>query len=316
MTALLEGRAAPNLVQTLEGTPGLHPRRPLRQHRAWLQLGAGHHHRAQARRLCGDRSRLRRRPRRREVPRHQVPQGRARARLRWCSSPPSARSRCTAASRKRTSRRKTSRRSKPAWPTCSATSRTCKNFGLPCGGLDQPLLRRHRGRDRAGQGSLRQARRRGADGRPLGDGRRGRRRRRPRRGQGGRRAARPSSSCSIPTTCRCWTSAHHRPGDLPRQGHRRADKSVRDQLARSRKHGLRQAAGLHRQDAVLVLDQCRRQGRADRLTSFPCAKCGFPPAPSSWWSICGEIMTMPGLPQVPAADVDRRRPDGKIVGLF
>ena len=27
----------------------LHPRRPLRQYRAWLQLGAGHHHRAQAR---------------------------------------------------------------------------------------------------------------------------------------------------------------------------------------------------------------------------------------------------------------------------
>ena len=51
------------------------------------------------------------------------------------------------------------------------------------GGLDQPLLGRHRRRDRAGQGEVQGARRRGADGRPLGDGRRGRGRRR----QGGRR---------------------------------------------------------------------------------------------------------------------------------
>jgi formate--tetrahydrofolate ligase len=33
-------------------------------------------------------------------------------------------------------------------------------------------------------------------------------------------------------------------------------------------------------------------------------------------AICGEIMTMPGLPRVPAADVIDVGPDGKIVGLF
>ena len=33
-------------------------------------------------------------------------------------------------------------------------------------------------------------------------------------------------------------------------------------------------------------------------------------------AICGEIMTMPGLPKVPAADHIDVRPDGKIVGLF
>ena len=42
----------------------LHPRRPVRQHRARLQLGGRDHDRAQARRLRGDRSRLRRRSRR------------------------------------------------------------------------------------------------------------------------------------------------------------------------------------------------------------------------------------------------------------
>ena len=33
-------------------------------------------------------------------------------------------------------------------------------------------------------------------------------------------------------------------------------------------------------------------------------------------AVCGEIMTMPGLPKVPAADSIDVGPDGKIVGLF
>ena len=33
-------------------------------------------------------------------------------------------------------------------------------------------------------------------------------------------------------------------------------------------------------------------------------------------AICGEIMTMPGLPRVPAADSIDIGPDGRIVGLF
>jgi formate--tetrahydrofolate ligase len=33
-------------------------------------------------------------------------------------------------------------------------------------------------------------------------------------------------------------------------------------------------------------------------------------------AICGDIMTMPGLPKVPAADSIDVRPDGRIVGLF
>ena len=59
--------------------PGLRAWRPVRQHRAWLQLGDRHHDRAEARRLCRHRSRLRRRPGGGEVLRHQVPQGRAEA---------------------------------------------------------------------------------------------------------------------------------------------------------------------------------------------------------------------------------------------
>ena len=33
-------------------------------------------------------------------------------------------------------------------------------------------------------------------------------------------------------------------------------------------------------------------------------------------AICGEVMTMPGLPKVPAANTIDVGPDGRIVGLF
>ena len=41
MAALLRDAFMPNLVQTLEGSPGADSRRAVRQHRAWLQLGDG-----------------------------------------------------------------------------------------------------------------------------------------------------------------------------------------------------------------------------------------------------------------------------------
>ena len=77
-----EGRAAAEPGADAGEQPGVHPRRPVRQHRARLQLGDRDADRAQARRLRRDRGRLRRRPRRREVHRHQVPQERA------CGPPP------------------------------------------------------------------------------------------------------------------------------------------------------------------------------------------------------------------------------------
>ncbi len=62
--------------------PGLRAWRAVRQHRPWLQLGHRDDDGAEAGRICGDRSGLRRRSRGREVLRHQVPQGRAEARRR------------------------------------------------------------------------------------------------------------------------------------------------------------------------------------------------------------------------------------------
>ena len=71
--------------------PGLHPRRTVRQHRAWLQFGARDHHGVEIGGLRGDRGGLRRRPGRGEIHRHQMPQVRAAARCGRASSPRCAR---------------------------------------------------------------------------------------------------------------------------------------------------------------------------------------------------------------------------------
>ena len=73
MAALLKDAIKPNMVQTLEAHSRVHPRRPVRKHRPRLQLHPGHRDRDAPERLYRHRSRLRRRPRRREVPRHQMP---------------------------------------------------------------------------------------------------------------------------------------------------------------------------------------------------------------------------------------------------
>ena len=161
---------------------GLHPWRPVRQYRAWLQFGAGDDDRAEARRLRGHRSRLRRRSRRREVHRHQMPQGRHRADLRGAGRhhprAQDARRRQEGGPQDREPQGARSRHEQSPAPC-----RERAEIRHRAGDLDQPLLRRHRRRDQAGRGDLQGARRRGADGRSLGDGRRGR----------GRCRARPSS---------------------------------------------------------------------------------------------------------------------------
>ena len=105
----------------------LHPWRPVRQYRAWLQLGVGDHHGAEARRLCRDRSRLRRRSRRGEIPRHQVPQGRPEAGLRRDRRDhPRAQDAWRRQEGGPEEGRPQGARSRHV-PTCSATSRTSRN---------------------------------------------------------------------------------------------------------------------------------------------------------------------------------------------
>ena len=95
-----------------------------------------------------------------------------------------------------------------------------------------------------------------------------------------------------------------------------ADKPVRDQLAVVRADGLRQAADLHRQDAIQLLHQRRHQGRARSTTSINVREVRLSAGAEFVVAICGEIMTMPGLPRVPAADAIDVGADGRIVGLF
>ena len=82
MTALLKDALMPNLVQTLENNPRLRAWRAVRQYRPWLQYGARHQDGAQAGRLRDHRGGLRCRSRRREVLRHQMPQGGPQPRVR------------------------------------------------------------------------------------------------------------------------------------------------------------------------------------------------------------------------------------------
>jgi formate--tetrahydrofolate ligase len=74
MTVLLKDAMQPNLVQTLENNPAFVHGGPFANiaHGCNSVIATD---RAEAGRLCRDRSRFRRRPRRREVLRHQVPQG-------------------------------------------------------------------------------------------------------------------------------------------------------------------------------------------------------------------------------------------------
>ena len=80
MTVLLKDAMQPNLVQTLENNPAFVHGGPFANIAHGCNSVMATKHGAEARRLCGDRGRLRRRSRRREILRHQVPQGGAEAR--------------------------------------------------------------------------------------------------------------------------------------------------------------------------------------------------------------------------------------------
>ena len=78
---------------------------------------------------------------------------------------------------------------------------------------------------------------------------------------------------------------------------------------------LRPPADLHGQDAVLVLDRPQRAGRAAGHT-VPIREVRLAAGAEFIVVICGEIMTMPGLPKVPSAELIRLNDKGQIEGLF
>ena len=83
MTVLLKDAIKPNLVQTLENNPAFIHGGPFANIAHGCNSVIATKHRHAARRVRRHRGRLRRRPRRGEVLRHQVPQGRASSRAPW-----------------------------------------------------------------------------------------------------------------------------------------------------------------------------------------------------------------------------------------
>ena len=197
-----EGRDAAEPRADAGEQPGLRAWRPVRQHRAWLQLGHRDQDRAEAGRVCGDRSRLRRRPWRREVLRHQVPQGRAEAR--GCGDrghgarDEDERRRGEGRPWRRERRGREEGLPEP-WPP----HRQREELRRAGGGGDQPLLQRHRCRDCRREGLCRRAGRRGDPVQALGAGLGRDRGTGAQGGAAGGSRARRTSRRSTPTRCRC-----------------------------------------------------------------------------------------------------------------
>ena len=109
---------------------------------------------------------------------------------------------------------------------------------------------------------------------------------------------------------------HHRQGNLPRQGRRPPTRRCATSSRIVRGHGLRQGAGLHRQDAVFSFSTNGDLKGAPTDHTINVREVRLSAGAEFVVAICGEIMTMPGLPRVPAADSSTSAPDGRIVGLF
>ena len=202
MAALLRDALQPNLVQTLDGSPALVHGGPFANIAHGCNSVMATQARPHARRCGGDRGRLRRRPGRREIPRHQMPQRRSLAR-------PAA---VVVATVRALKMHGGVAKSALGPEDVAAVERGVVNlarhvenmrkFGLPVRRRAERLHHRHRGRDR--RGARRAWRALGAEAflcTHWARGRRGRRRARPR--GAARIAGRP---CDVPrrsTSPRC-----------------------------------------------------------------------------------------------------------------
>ena len=295
--------------------PGLHPWRAVRQHRAWLQLGDRDEDRAEAGRLRRDRGRVRGRSRRREVLRHQVPQGRAEAgrggRRRHRAGAQDAWRRAA----RPAARRRTSRRSKPGSPTWRGISKTCAASAC----RRWSSVNRFSADTEAEHAKLKELCAAhgveaviadhwaygGEGAAPLAEAVVARY----------RAARRPISSSSIPTRCRCATRSR-------RSRRRSTGRATSPATARSRAgwpNCRRAGSGISRSASP-------RRSTASRPTPTPRARRAtissavreirLSAGAEFVVAVCGEIMTMPGLPRVPAANSIDLTEDGRITGLF
>ena len=187
-----------------------------------------------------------------------------------------------------------------------------RKFGLvPVISINRFSAERSRNRPRRRQ--VQSARGRGPDGRSLGEGRRGRRR----CGAGGgqdREPATAGSSCSIRTKCRCWKRSAPSPG-------RSIAPRTLPSTSRCATSSPFEAMGYGKLPVCIAKTQYSFSTNPDLKGApvdhiVPVREVRLSAGAEFVVAICGEIMTMPGLPKVPAADTIDVGPDGKIVGLF
>ena len=292
----------------------VHPRRPVRQHRAWLQLGVGDHGRAEARRLRRDRSRLRRRSRRREIPRHQVPQGRAEARLRRDRRDHPRAQDARRRQEGRPEEGRPRRRSKPACANLQRHIENIKKFGLPavvsinrfsadtdaeialvkekCKALGvEALMADHWAMGGEGAADVAKAVVKICD-----------------EGKANLKLLYPDD---MPLFEKIRTIAK----EIYRADDATADKSVKDQLKQW------EEMGFGKLPVCIAKTQYSFSTNPDAKgapTGFiiPVREVRLSAGAEFIVAICGEIMTMPGLPKVPSADSIDVNAEGKIVGLF
>ena len=320
MTVLLKDALAPNLVQTLEGNPGLRPWRPVRQHRPWLQLGDGDPHRAQARRLRGHRGRLRRRPGGREVLRHQVPQGRPRRPTAAVIVATVRALKMHGGVAKDALGKEDLTALKRGMANLDRHVRNVRKFGVPVGGGDQPLRHRHRGRARADPRATAAT---SSASRPSSASTGPRARPAPRRWPAtwsscARRritATAAASSTSTPTRCRSGTrcAPSRARSTAPRTSSPTSGCATSSRSTRPPATATSRSASPRPSTASRPTPTCKG---APSGHVVPIRELRLAGGAEFLVVICGEIMTMPGLPKTPAAERIRLDAHGQIEGLF
>jgi formate--tetrahydrofolate ligase len=121
---------------------------------------------------------------------------------------------------------------------------------------------------------------------------------------------------SIPTTCRCGKGAHDRPRRSTAPRDISADKKVRDRFSELEKppaSATARSAWPRRSTRSRPTRSCSARRAATRCTI---REVRLSAGAEFIVVICGDIMTMPGLPRVPAANAIRLNERGLVEGLF
>ncbi len=297
-----EGRAGAQPGADAGGLARVRAWRAVRQHRAWLQLGDGDAARAEAGRRGGDRGRLRRRPGRGEVHRHQVPLGRAEAVLRRGGGD---RARAEDAWRRGAQcagrgecRRGAARRGQPGAPRGEPGE--VRPAG---GGRREPLHLGHGGRVRGDPRRDGEAGRRGDLLHPLG------RRRRRRRGAGPRGAAEDHAGRGEARAAVSRRRCRSPRRSAPSRGRSTGRRTLRCPMRwRGGWKGFEKAGFGH---VPVCIAKTQYSFTADPTVMgapegliLPVREVRLSAGAGFVVAICGDIMTMPGLPRVPVGRGD------------